>query len=406
MLRASSAPPRARGAASALALGACLVACYGSGKSQAGPGPGDTTTGGSPGPAFVCSAETADLNHTKIEACLGQGATSGACLDGLFAPFMASHTTADALALLQCLEDKDTAVLGNCHPIAHAIGRLTFRETKTVDGAFAACNATCHSGCYHGAMERFLRGDAPEGAHLSLQELQAKAATACAPTLEPRFRFQCLHGLGHALMYYSDYALVASLTLCSSTGAGWNEGSCWGGVFMENLAAADPARRDLSPTDVHYPCNAIDERYGDSCYQMQTSRMSEMGLDSARILVECRKAGAHRPTCMQSLGRDLSNAVRLGNAAAVVAVCETGVAADTSACTGGVIGALIDNTWDGRFALPYCAAYPSAATGADCFAQSVGYLKAMFAKTTEDLTAECAQYAPGSAACAAAAAAH
>ena len=384
--------------ASPLWLGAIVSACYGStGASPAPSGTGSTTQ------AYSCPGENADLDHTKILACLGQGAAQPACLDALFTPYFASHTTHDALALLQCLEDHDNGILGNCHPVAHSIGRITFLKQQSVDKSFAACEATCHSGCYHGAMERFLRGDAPDGTHITPQELQAKAATACDPNAELQFRFQCLHGLGHALMYYSGYALTSSLQLCSSTGAGWNEGSCWGGVFMENLVAADQKARDVSPTDVHYPCDAIDDRYGDTCYQMQTSRMSEMGLGPADILVECRKAGTHRPQCMQSLGRDLSNTVRLGDSASVIAVCETGVPEDTSACTGGVIGALIDNTWDARFAFPYCAKYPADSTGTDCFTLSVDHLKSLYGKTTDDLVAQCGQYVPGNTVCTAAA---
>jgi hypothetical protein len=252
-------------------------------------------------------------------------------------------------------------------------------------------------------MERFLRGDRASTDHLSFQEIQAKAATACNPNLDTRFRFQCLHGLGHAVMYYSEYALKASLSICSATGAGWNEGSCWGGVFMENLVAADKSLRDVSATDYHYPCDAIDDAYGDTCYQMQTSRMTEMGLSPAQILVECRKAGAHRPLCMQSLGRDLSNSVRTGDPASVVAVCNTGDPADTSACTGGVVDALIDNTWDGRYALPYCTGYPDAATVSDCFALSLVHLRDLYGETSEQAAAECAKYVPGNTACPAAA---
>jgi hypothetical protein len=393
------APPtglRARGVL-AIGLGLAAVACYGS-KSPAPAGGGGETT-----PSFTCPNETSDVAHEKVKACLGTGPSEPTCLDAIFAPYLETHTTAEALALLQCFEDHDTTLLGDCHPIAHSIGRLTFVHAKTVDASFAACDATCHSGCYHGAMERFLRGDSTSSDHITLQELQVKAATACSTTTDSRLLFQCLHGLGHALLYYSSYALKASLSICSSTGAGWNEASCWGGVFMENIVAADPTQRDLSPTDYHYPCDALDDRYGDTCYQMQTSRMSEMGLDSAHIIVECRKANAHRPMCMQSLGRDLSNAVRTGDPKAVVAVCETGVAEDTSACTGGVVDALIDNTWDGRYALPYCALYPDEASATDCFASSMGHLKGVYGKTTDDLVAECNTLVPGSALCLAAA---
>jgi len=41
---------------------------------------------------------------------------------------------------------------------------------------------------------------------------------------------------------------------------------------MENVFNATPESRDLSPTDYHYPCNNLSEKYRRECYVMQTSR--------------------------------------------------------------------------------------------------------------------------------------
>ena len=392
-----------------VALAASLVfflapACS---SSSDGGGTSPAVDGGGPSAlALACPAGGTVVTPEGVQGCLGKtGSEIGACLDGLFAEYLKSHTTLEALALLQCYGDHDNNIEVACHPVSHAIGRDTFAIKGTIDQSFQACDQTCHSGCYHGVMERFLRGDAADqGGHISFAEIQAKVATACPATLESRQRFQCLHGLGHAILYYSGYDLRQSLVLCESTGDEWAKASCRGGVFMENLVAAESDKRDVSPTDYHYPCDAIDEKYKSDCYVMQTSRMTEMGLTSAQIFVECRKADIYSTICIQSLGRDLSNGARVGDARGVSSTCELGQNADeVQACTRGVVYALIDNTWDGKFALPYCNTYTNADAKTYCYAASVVYLQNVYSKTKQDISDECAKYAPGVGGCDAAA---
>src|SRR5690349_24010251 len=53
-------------------------------------------------------------------------------------------------------------------------------------------------------------------------------------------------------------------------------------------------------------------------------------------------------------GRDLSNDVRFGDGRAAAQKCELVDGTGRAACMRGVVYALIDNTWDGRYALPFC----------------------------------------------------
>lgn len=357
-----------------------------------------------PDPDAACSTDPADLPVLPIDArtlngCLGQ-ANGEQCLELLFRAYLRDHTTHEALAALQAAEDSDAAIRLGCHPIAHAVGRETFRKTGTVYESFDMCDQTCHSGCYHGVMERFLRGSPTDcsgtGEHILFEELQARAADACDPSLDATVRFQCLHGLGHALMYFSGYDLRESLLLCDATGDSWSRSSCYGGVFMENIVAVMPELRDLKRDDLHYPCDELDAQYVPDCYSMQTSWMSEVGLSPAQIFEECRNAGDYRLNCIQSLGRDLSNGARIGDPHDVAQTCELGMQDEVEACTRGVVYALVDNTWDGRYAIPYCAEYEAAAAVSYCYAVALGYLSWTFGMTHDQIVAECQQYAPGS----------
>ena len=340
------------------------------------------------------AAQTGLPSAEALKSCM-ERRDGAECMDKLFREALKSHTTRDALQLIQRFSDNDAEIRRDCHPIVHAIGRETYRVKGTIHDAFSACDQTCHSGCYHGSVERFLRGEsvyAQVNRHPSTAELKQKAAVACDPKVADRFRFQCFHGLGHALLFFSAYKLVPSLEVCDALPEDWGRSSCYGGVFMENVFNATPERRDLSPTDYHYPCNKVEKKYRAECYMMQTSRMTEMGLSTAKIFDECRKAGEFREPCMVSVGRDLSNDVRLGQTRAAAATCERVRDESRLACMRGVIYALIDNTWDGRYALPFCDALSLESDQAECFRESIGYLQETFEISAVDVAADCAKH--------------
>ena len=274
------------------------------------------------------------------------------------------------LQLIERFEAEDPELRRDCHPVVHAIGRETFRLKGNIHDSFSACDQTCHSGCYHGSVERFLRGDDiySEGyKHPSQAELKQKATAACDANTPLRLRYQCLHGLGHAILFFAAYQLQSSLDICDALSDDWSRSSCYGGVFMENVSNSANEKKNFSPTDYHAPCNQLADQYRRECYIMQTSRMMEMGLSMERMLQECAKAGAYRVPCAQSIGRDLSNEARMGESRAVAQKCELAEDDNRLACMRGAVYALVDNTWDGRYAMPFCAAFGSNTDREDCF---------------------------------------
>jgi hypothetical protein len=337
----------------------------------------------------------------EIKECL-KGPGSAACLDDIFREFLKGHTTGEALKLIQRFEAEDPELRRDCHPVVHAVGRETFRLKGNIHDSFAACDQTCHSGCYHGSVERFLRGDdvySQTDKHPSQAELKQKAAAACDPNTPIRLRFQCLHGLGHALMFFSRYELDPSLSACDALPDDWSRNSCYGGVFMENVSNATNEKKNFSPTDYHVPCNRVESRYRRECYMMQSSRMSEMGLPLGQLFEECLKAGEHGITCVQSIGRDLSNEARAGQPRSVAEKCQIARGESRHACVRGVVYALADNTWDGRYAMPFCVAFSQEAERANCFKESIDYLRAVFGKSNDDVAQDCKQYAASSQRC-------
>jgi hypothetical protein len=339
--------------------------------------------------------QTSTLPTLQAAKSCMSGSAAAECLDQLIREALKTHSVKEVLQLVERYEAEDPEFRRDCHPVVHAIGRETFRLKGNIHEAFAACDQTCHSGCYHGSVERFLRGDSIYAAvdrHPSIAELKQKAASACDPNIALRFRFQCLHGLGHALMFFSRYNLNQSLEICDALSDDWNRNSCYGGVFMENVSSATPESRDLSPTDYHYPCSKIAAPYKGECYAMQTSRMAEMGLTTEQILKECDRASEFRIPCLLSAGRDLSNDVRFGDGRAAAQKCELVDGTGRAACMRGVVYALIDNTWDGRYALPFCTAFNQQDDRNGCFTTSAEYLKSTFEKSSTDVRNECTKH--------------
>ena len=114
-----------------------------------------------------------------------------------------------------------------------------------------------------------------------------------------------MHGLGHGLMIYTNYDLQKSLETCDQLATSWDQSSCTGGIFMENLQTSygtkSPWLRDDDPL---YPCTAVAERHKLYCYLMVTSRILDVdGGDWAKTVSWCRKAERNWvATCFQSLG--------------------------------------------------------------------------------------------------------
>lgn len=227
---------------------------------------------------------------------------------------------AAAMNDLRSLYARHGVVVAECHQLAHAVGNGAFERYGDVAEAFAQGDPFCWSGYYHGVMETAVP---MKGRERFLAE--ADAVCAKIPGKE-RYGFDyynCVHGLGHGLMATDRNELFVALEDCDALSGDWEQRSCWGGVFMENIMNGHK-RLDafLKPDDLLYPCNAVDERYKDECYKMQTSYMLAQNGGNFRHAFElCRKADApYRATCAQSAGRDASGR-SASNIAMTIASC-------------------------------------------------------------------------------------
>lgn len=195
----------------------------------------------------------------------------------------------------------------NCHQIAHVIGRTASEKYPDVSEAYDRGDNFCWSGYYHGVMEGIANSFGVDG-------LLARLNQVCDGT-ESRgkysfYHYNCVHGLGHGLMVVYENELFKSLDICARLDDSWEQESCYGGVYMENVMAElnpDHSTKYLKADEPLYPCTAVEDKFRRSCYMMQTSHaLVVVGQDYGKVFELCRGVGQYETTCYQSLGRDAS----------------------------------------------------------------------------------------------------
>ena len=299
-------------------------------------------------------------DDTELASCKDQ-----ACFEQAFGNLAYKEGPKPAIKVFDEKIRTDRTVEAGCHRIAHTIGSAALaRYSGNVAKAFAEGSSSCWSGYYHGILEHALAGVTSDKA------LVTRTRGLCANSEIRRtsyIAYQCVHGLGHGLMIHTGYNLPYSLKVCDRLQTDWDQTSCTGGVFMENISPSLGARtRWLKKTDLVYPCNAIKERHKLYCYLMVTSRILQAnGYDWKGAARLCR--GVERgwvSTCFQSYGRDASGFTRQ-DPARVLELCQI-AGKGRMDCIYGAARDMTSNYANGERASQLCTRAP-ASTRSRCF---------------------------------------
>jgi hypothetical protein len=327
---------------------------------------------------------------TQLEDCTPQ---KPRCYEQAFGNLAFTAGPKRALALFERKMQTDSTVEGGCHRIAHTIGSAALaRFHGNVSEAFVQGSSSCWSGYYHGILERAFIDVSSDA------ELVAAARSVCDDGDIRRTTFlayQCVHGLGHGLMIHSGYNLPYSLRVCDRLATAWDQTSCTGGVFMENIASTYGVRsRWLRDDDPVYPCDVVKERHKLYCYLMVTSRVNqENGYDWQKTAAVCR--GVERSwvrTCFESFGRDASGLTRQSPLQAARLCALAGSFA--ASCFYGAARDMTSNYANGARASALCARARGPAR-ARCF-YGIGTILGNIAASAEQRRALCRDAAAGS----------
>jgi hypothetical protein len=350
--------------------------------------------------------DTAELAAWITEACDNHPHTRGECRGAAVVRIAEARGIAPAMAVVARLGATD----GEGHGLAHMVGIRGYRGEATVGESFAACTPIHQSGCYHGVIQAYFNElRAVHGpTAMTAERLDAVCAPYRGPDGDQWQRFQCLHGMGHGVMLVHDNHLPRALGACDLLADSWEREVCYGGAFMENVMgviaphhahvaeavagghdahaghdahhqhhdhaehaehAEDAEFAPIDPTDLHYPCSALADRYQVACYDMQTATMLHLlDRDIAATAAACREApdAVLRAVCHRSLGRDI-NAMTDGTHARSAELCALAAPQDRSSCHTGVVKNVIDVTADVSTGLAYCALVPEGDESQACY---------------------------------------
>lgn len=165
------------------------------------------------------------------------------------------------IALDQLREDikTDDLLSRSCHILVHELGHSAYEKYQDFVQTLAYQDEVCNSGFLHGVIE----------AHFKESEDIFKALNnVCSQYNAWSFiGWQCYHGIGHGVMYFTLNDLPASLKLC---GQFQDEARsiCVNGVFMENFSTDQKLHPSifLRSSDPFYPCAEQTNRDKYDCF--------------------------------------------------------------------------------------------------------------------------------------------
>jgi hypothetical protein len=247
------------------------------------------------------------------DTCAVKNTITYSCYKSELAQITTQQGPQQAMAVVKQSYKKISYVKEQCHQLTHVIGRAALAKYGNVAETYAHGDQFCWSGYYHGAMEQLAK-------EKGYDYIVKNANSLCVPIAAKQgrysfYHYNCVHGMGHGFMFIKDGDLFASLGACDSLKDNWERTSCYGGVFMQNIMNeqtpddnAKVGSKYLKSGQPMYPCTAVDYKYKDQCYLMQTSyALQTVDYDFKKVFALCDGVDTtFRDTCYTSLGRDAS----------------------------------------------------------------------------------------------------
>jgi hypothetical protein len=195
-----------------------------------------------------------------------------------------------------------------CHDEAHDLGKILYEKLGDVGAALRTCQNSCFSGCMHGVLMGFFadKGQAKEdGEHFDFADVKKKMSTVCDDgAMDGMYRKgDCAHGVGHALMFLSDYNIDKAVGTCESFGEYGMRYYCATGAYMEYVTTND--RTDAKGKSVFYPCDGSE--YPAACFRYKVPPVLGRALAAKKsplaVVEECKGLdGKYQLGCFHGIG--------------------------------------------------------------------------------------------------------
>ena len=243
-----------------------------------------------------------------------------------------------ALEKLRAEIRTDDALSRSCHALVHDIGHAAYEKYGDFGEAMKYQDEVCNSGYLHGIIEsRFEESD----------DVFADMKTMCDPYPQGSYMsWQCYHGIGHGVMFYTANDLPRSLEMCDGFGSAFGRSNCANGVFMENFNADQKLHLSdyLKESDPFYPCAEQAERHKAICYLYAPTYLLSLNEgDYAAALEWCKGAqSGFEPSCAYGVGTQAMKE-NLNDPGLVESVCIEGEPEQTAPCIEGMAGLYINH---------------------------------------------------------------
>lgn len=169
-----------------------------------------------------------------------------------------------------------------CHDKGHNVGKVIYEKTQNINEAMRICDTRCTSGCFHGVlMERFKEfipeyngipaDDGHEHVHLEWEHIKDELKNVCKQGVaKERYGLgDCVHGVGHAIMYLSYYDVEKAIGYCDLFEDKSLVYYCATGGYMErDLKYGEKDRDGRTPL---YPCDTVKDHPA-GCYRYKIRR--------------------------------------------------------------------------------------------------------------------------------------
>jgi len=327
--------------------------------------------------AFSIIKSSGGKDKVQAISCTGEKSSDFSCWQQHYQAIVEDKSPEAAFVDFKSEYNTNAYVKSNCHQIGHVIGREAAKKYVTLSATYAHGDNFCWSGYYHGAIETI-------AARIGPKNIVSQLNNVCVElNKDGKYSFNyynCVHGMGHGLMAVEGDNLFTALHGCDSYTGTWEQESCYGGVFMENVMdEINPGEHSnyLKSDDLLYPCDAANDRYKEQCYLMQTSHMlAKVNFDYQKVFDLCSSvATPYDATCYQSLGRDVSGQSSSDQALTVQRCMLGATEAAKENCFTGAVKDFISYFHSDQQGLAMCKAIPDDALASSCHDQAVEYYK-------------------------------
>lgn len=261
-------------------------------------------------PFLKSTPEHIEMYVTKtLEACTTHEYRN-VCLKDAAKDFLYRFSLSELSPILKNNE-KSPPYFMTCHTLSHYLGQYEYQRLKSVRKVYASTDELCSGGIYHGTIEGYFMekgiffDGTPEMDEIMRQEINKVCGHESEYSRTNEFG-NCIHGLGHALMYVTNNDLVRALKLCDHVeSVGYRE-ACYTGALMQNYNSANDKDHPsiyVKANDPMYPCYILEKRYQSSCYSYGV--LTNFQFDAGKAIALCESVPLdYSRECFKTYGRD------------------------------------------------------------------------------------------------------